>query len=127
MDTREFKKISRANPAVKKILAMTFPSYKGRKIVWGFAESIRFSDTNWSGGTLREYKALVFNGSSCNVVTVPRGTWYAPNDIEQRTCVIPANGMIVEHVYFCGHDLGVRIYVGQAVQTMLEAPQKLLA
>jgi hypothetical protein len=79
-----------------------FPSYVVR-----FQDTITFSDTNWGGGTRNYYKFLRTDGKAVSL-TVP-APW--KNDIEGQTVEIPDNVMVVEHTIFCGHDLGIRIYL----------------
>lgn len=95
---------------VRDILKKTFPDYRGRTYVARFQDTITLSDTNWGGGTRNYYKFLHTDGRS---VSLPnRAPW--DNEFEGTTHEIPLDVMVVEHCIFCGHDLGIRIYLHTA-------------
>ena len=95
-----------------KIIAATFPNYKGRKIRLERAESIRFTDTNWDGGSRNTYAAMAFDGRSENLDLSRVAPW--SNPIEGRSFPLPPGYLIVEHSIFCGQDMGLRIYMNPA-------------
>jgi len=66
-----------------------------------------FTDTNWGGGTRNYYKFMRTDGQ---VASMP---YAAPwnNQYEGLRVDIPVDMMVVEHTIFCGHDLGIRIYL----------------
>jgi hypothetical protein len=91
-----------ATPIVKHV----FPEYTGRKFKIEFTESITLYDTNWSGGTKNEYRFIGSNGKIA-IPSIP-APWN--NMIEGSKIDIPENMLVVEHSYFCGNDMGIRIY-----------------
>lgn len=99
---------------VPAIVNATFPGYKGRKIGVKAVESVTFIDVNWSGGTRSQYRACALDGTPTerqpNMGAMP--PW--ANPFEGKTVALPAGFVIVEHVMFCGKDLGLRIYVNPA-------------
>jgi hypothetical protein len=101
------EKIKVTKKEIKPILEASFPDYTGKKFTVEFAEKITFYDLNWDGGTKNEYCAVNFESESKHL---PDN--FAPwnNPIEGKTVIIPVDVLIVEHSYFCGHDMGIRIY-----------------
>jgi len=89
-----------------KILSVTFPDYSGRKISVCFQEKITFYDTNWGGGSKNDYKFLNVNGEMTPLPTP--APWNNP--FEGQTIEIPPHVLVVCHQYFCGHDMGIKIY-----------------
>jgi hypothetical protein len=90
---------------VKNILAVTYPDYKGRKFSIEFKDNITFYDTNWSGGS-RTYYTFLKSDYTAAILPSP-APWVNP--YEGLTVKIPDDILIVEHVYFCGSDMGIRI------------------
>lgn len=93
----------------EKILASTFPEYRGRKIRVIFAESLTLHDLNWSGGTRNEYAFVKASGESARLAAT-----FAPWSNEAATLEgakidLPANVIAVEWSHFCGTDCGLRI------------------
>ena len=89
------------------IVAKTFPNYKGRKFQIEFTDKVHFGDTNWDGGSKSTYKAVSADGK---VAAMPD---YAPWDSrnwEGRSVELPTDVLVVEHSFFCGMDMGIRIY-----------------
>lgn len=112
--------------ALKELGRAVYPDYSGRKYAVEFKEAMSMYDTNWSGGTRNYYRAVMFDGSSFKVANMPVGTWYNPNDVENRPVAIPENGVVVEHSFFCGHDMGLRFYFNPAAQALFPMNQKQL-
>lgn len=88
------------------LLNASFPDYTGRKFSVEFTENLTFWDTNWHGGTHREYIAIDINGNSSKL-DVP-APWNNP--IEGLKIVMPKNAIIACHLYFCGYDMGITFY-----------------
>ena len=91
-----------ASPIVK----ATFPEYNGRKFRLEFTESVTFYDTNWSGGTRNQYKAVKRDGT-IGVQHIP-APWV--NMVEGKKFELSPDVLVVEHSHFCGQDMGIRIY-----------------
>jgi hypothetical protein len=88
------------------IINATFPEYTGRKYNLNFQDEITFYDTNWGGGSKNEYAFIASDGKTAQL-NVP-APWI--NVYEGATIQIPNNVMVVVHSYFCGQDMGIRIY-----------------
>jgi len=87
-----------------KYVSITFPDYTGRKFFLEFRNNITFYDTNWSGGTRKEYKAIGNNGVAGFNAPAP---WV--NGVEGTTLKMRPDVIIVTHNIFCGKDCGVTI------------------
>lgn len=102
-------KISRKT--AQPILDATYPGYKGRKITLYYVTDVTMYDTNAAGGTKNEYKAVEREGMQVSTFTAP-APWV--NWVEGKTFPLPVNGIIVERSFFCGHDMGVNIYIHES-------------
>ena len=94
------------------IIKRTFPSYKGRKIrVMLVAENSKHSMVSeWSGGSRSSF--VILNSEANQMVNSAQ---YAnAHPIKQYAAdphwLANKNEILVEHVIFCGKDLGLRIY-----------------
>jgi hypothetical protein len=92
-----------------KIIAATFPNYKGRKIRLEHVAKVTFSDTNWCEGSRSQYAAMATNGQS--EVLNMKGVAPWNNPIEGKTFPLPPGYLIVEHTIFCGKDCGLTVYM----------------
>lgn len=103
-----------ARQDVAAIVAATFPSYKGRKFRIAAKDAVSLQDLNWSGGTRSQYRGCTLDGKSSGAADGynARAPW--DNPAEGATIPIPVGFALVEHVIFCGKDLGLRIYVNPA-------------
>ncbi len=92
-------------PQAKQVLAITFPEYRGRKIKVEFTDKVWFDDLYWSGGTRAKYVILRSDGSSR---LVPTSNPWSDN---RNPCVdLPNSVVVVQHLMFCGQDMGITIY-----------------
>ena len=89
-----------------KIVAASFPDYRGRKFTLKFEQRITFWDTNWGGGTRNQYAFVSSDGRTA--ILNASAPWV--NAIEGQTFDIPADVLVVEHSVFCGKDMGITIY-----------------
>lgn len=100
------QKLSTANPLVKRVLAATFPEYRGRKVKARAWLRPQVLSNYWDGGTRSFYKAVrIEDGAIADFGTdnpFVRST-HEPVDL-------PAGVLLVEHVIFCGKDLGIVIW-----------------
>lgn len=101
---------------IKPVLDVTFPEYKGRTFKVQFTDKVTFSDTNWGGGTRSFYKFVQMDTGKVAPLSVP-APW--DNQYEGKTMDLPENIVVVEHIIFCGQDLGIRFYVHPSLQRML--------
>jgi hypothetical protein len=116
------EKLSRANPMVKRVLAVAFPDYTGRKIKARLWTRPTVLQNYWDGGTRSYYVAIrIVDGAVSDFGTdnpFVRST-HDPVDL-------PAGVLLVEHSYFCGHDMGITIWaraeaLGQGITPALLA------
>jgi hypothetical protein len=100
-------KISKTK-AVREILKVTFPDYKGRKVFLDDSGKVTFCDTNWGGGTRNYYTAVrVADG----MVEPLREMAPWTNPAEGRTIEIPEGYILVQRSYFQGVEAGVTLHV----------------
>ena len=103
--------IDKPDPFLKRIVAATFPRYKGRK----FKLSTRIPtslDSYWYGGSKCSYAFYCLDTGKTFDVHINHPAFEAnqPRDLEE----LPRRIIIVEHSYFCGRDMGITIYANQA-------------
>lgn len=100
--------IDKPDAAMLRIVRAAFPDYNGRKFEIRTSETFGTGDNHWSRGS-RTYQALVSRTNE-QVVTLPQcGTPF--DKTQPGTYEIPHGVILVEHVYFCGRDLGIRFTV----------------
>jgi hypothetical protein len=101
----------------KNIVNATFPDYTGRKFKLEISDTISFYDLNWSGGTCNKFVAVANGEIHGMFVPAP---W--KNTAEGQTVDLPSEIVVVEHSFFCGHDMGITIHINPAnTQKWLEA------
>ena len=103
-------KVKLSKDQVRNILKATYPEYRGRTFRLQTQETYQM-ENYWSGGSRTYVKGLVKDGESFKVLE-PDGR--ASNPMNARAHAefeIPKNVVMVEHVYFCGADLGIRLIV----------------
>lgn len=93
---------------IARIIAATFPDYRGTKVQVTTAETYH-PENYWSGGT-RNY-AVAYNLETGVVSQLSRATENPMNGTAHITVGIPEGAAIVEHILFQGKDLGIRIIV----------------
>jgi hypothetical protein len=100
------QKLSTASPLVKRVLAATFPEYRGRKVKARLWTGPRRLENYWDGGTRSYYVAIrIEDGAVADFGTdnpFVRST-HDPVDL-------PAGVLLVEHSIFCGKDMGITIW-----------------
>lgn len=95
--------------------------YKGKKYQARIVESLTIADyqMQWSGGTRSIFTAFGVDGKSIAVKPVKQ--W---PDFGEQTIRLQPGMVIVEHVIFCGNDMGCVIYAHPAdVNPALAAPK----
>jgi len=94
------------------IINKSFPGYKGRTIYIRFIEtgSKQSIISYWSGGSRSSFKIL---GESADIQATSE-SFQNSHPINQHKedphWIANKNQILVEHVIFCGKDLGLRIY-----------------
>jgi hypothetical protein len=108
---RNWIEVKKADMAA--IIRATFPDYRGRKVKLCAAESvtIHMADLNWSGGSRYQYRGATLSGQSTGSLDKHNATAPWDKPVGSFDVPIPAGACVVEHVMFCGKDLGLRIYV----------------
>ena len=103
------QKLSRANPAVKQILAATFPNYRGRRIYFNPDIPSYELESYWFEGS-RDYYAF-YQPSTGKVWNLggnhPWFEWKSPRPV---ATAMPASVCLVRHSIFLGRDAGITIY-----------------
>jgi len=93
---------------VKPLVELSFPDYRGRTFRAVPTREVTFYNTNWDGGSRSQYAAVRMNDGKAAVYDAP-APWNNP--VEGTTFALPPDVVIVEHIIFCGKDLGLRFYV----------------
>jgi hypothetical protein len=95
---------------VAAIVLGSFPEYRGRKLRICPSEKVTLTQLNWEGGSRSQYRAVTLEGFP--IGNTDEYNQVAPwnNPAEGKTFAIPQGVVIVEHVMFCGKDLGLRIW-----------------
>jgi len=104
-------KVSRSNPLIKKIIQRTFPDYKGRKVNLCPQEHPLDVKSYWSGGT-RSY-FVFYNLTLDQTQEMPQQSAFDMPVQGADAVMLPSDVICVEHCYFCGSDLGIRIHLPQ--------------
>lgn len=94
----------------KLIAKLAFPDYRGRKI---FIEPQRYPlncASYWEGGS-RSYFVFVRLADKSVSQEVPAQSGFDKPVSGIKEVTIPEGFVCVEHVYFCGKDLGLRVHV----------------
>lgn len=98
--------LSRANPMVKRVLAATFPLYRGRKIKARTWTGPKRLQNYWDGGTRSYYCAVrVEDGAIAGFGTDNPFQRSAHEPVD-----LPAGVLLIEHSIFCGKDMGITIW-----------------
>lgn len=112
-------KLSRSNPLVRKIIESTFPDYTGRKVSIEPADRF-YPDQSWDGGSCTYWKALrLDNWSILDLHRSLSNGMFNPKEAFQEMS-IPEGCLIVQHVYFCGKDFGIRILYNPATENQVK-------
>jgi len=101
-------KLSRAHPDVKRLLAATYPEYKGRTINLKERNTYRPA-AYWSGGT--RYEFVILRLADYAAVNLTHSYDNPFEDKAHESYSIPDGCAVVETGFFCGKPLGIRIYV----------------
>lgn len=98
------------NVEVKRIAKLAFPEYRGRKFrfqVQTYSIDLR---SYWDGGT-RSYFKFVCLADGRVSIEVPVQSAFDKQIKGLDACTVPEGFVCVEHVIFCGKDLGLRLHV----------------
>jgi len=113
------KKISYADPRVKRIIQDCYPTYRGRKV--RLSEHIPSQLDSWWDGGSRDYYVF-YQPTTRKVFPVhsnhPVFEANQPRNLNQES--IPEDVLLVEHSIFCGKDVGITIHVKSDQIKLLE-------
>ena len=102
------RKASRSEAFVKEIIQATFPEYKGRKIT--ISTSVpQYLDSYWSEGSRQFFK--FYQPATKKTYTVKSNHPVFESSNPNYLASLPADIICVSHTIFCGHDMGITIYV----------------
>lgn len=105
-------KVKKSDPLIRDIVAATFPKYNGRKFSIEATTKVSLGHNYWDGGT-RHFKAFV------SLENMQAKSLHSNHPFFERTQLgagyeraeLPQGVAMVEHTIFCGHDMGITIYV----------------
>lgn len=95
---------------IAEIVAAAYPEYRGRKFSLSFQKEYHMSDY-WSEGSRTYVTAIKLENNHIQMSTPDAVALNPFKDQAHITFNIPKNAALVEHTYFCGKDLGIRIVV----------------
>lgn len=104
-------KVSKSDPAFRRIIVACYPTWKGRKVCVKAATTYRMA--NYWGGGSRDY-AVAYDLKTGDVSAPSVVTTNPMRGQAHAVVEIPEGMLIVEHSIFCGKDAGVTIYVNPA-------------
>lgn len=101
------------DPRAKEVGLIAFPEYRGRKFRLEYRDSVTLHGRYWSGGSKSDWMAV--NLETRQAFAPEIGGFENPPQFgglrSDPKIDIPPGVAIVEHVIFCGKDLGLRVYV----------------
>jgi hypothetical protein len=100
----------KSSPLVKKLKAACFPDYKGRKYRVS-TDVPKNLDSYWDGGTKRSY--VFYDAVTGKTLPVSSNHPFFEKDNPRYLSKLPNGCVLVEHTYFCGHNLGLTFYVNE--------------
>lgn len=120
------RKASRSEPLVKRIVKATFPEYRGRKIKikTTFPPDLI---SYWSGGSISYFVFYQPDSDKTFPVNSLESPWKQYKQGRKFSEeMIPLSVVLVEHRFFCGHDMGITIYVREPSFLKLEDQIKMV-
>lgn len=110
--------LSRANPLVKRLLAATFPQYKGRKIKARLWRGPMQLQNYWDGGSRSYYVAVrIVDGAVSDFAT--------DNPFERSShepVDLPVGVILVERSIFMGRESGLTVWMRPDNELVLPDP-----
>jgi len=100
-------KLSRANPLVKRLIAATFPEYKGRKVKACLWRGPMHLQNYWDGGSRSYYVAVrISDGAISDFGTDNPFLRSAHEPVD-----LPVGVILVENTWFLGRNTGLTIWM----------------
>lgn len=94
------------DPLVKRLLKVTFPEYRGRKVKARLWKGPMRLENYWDGGTRSYYVAVrIADGGISNFGTDNPFERSAHEEVD-----LPVGVLLVEHSIFCGKDMGITVW-----------------
>lgn len=94
---------------VPAVILNAFSNYKGKTFEVKVAEKVSLNNSYWSGGTKSDYVAVNLATGVKQEASGISSPYRLNGEIPEVD--IPVGVAIVEHVIFCGKDMGLRIYI----------------
>jgi hypothetical protein len=110
-------KLSISDPLVKRIVCATYPAYRGRKITLVSQSYPLDCKSYWEGGSCSYFTFLRLD--TFQRAEMPAQSAFDTQIQGAESVMLPENIACVEHCFFCGKDLGLRIHVNPANVTKL--------
>lgn len=106
---------------VIKLIAASFPTYKGRLFHAVETARMTFSDLNWEGGSRSQYVILdLKTGRRADMTRLScNAPWCQP--MEGASVDLPPGMVVVEHAISCGSDRGLTFHYNAADAAALGA------
>lgn len=95
-------------PFEKRVIARTFPAFKGRRVSLKPRATVTFHDLHWGGGTRSQYACYDLATDRAAVYGGGESPWKEP--AEGLTLPIPPGCIIVESTVFQGKQLPLTFY-----------------
>jgi hypothetical protein len=101
--------VSINDPLIRRILQVTYPDYRGRKIRIIPQRYPLNCKSYWEGGS-RDYFAFV-RLDTFQTAPMPAQSAFDKDIRGAESVTLPAGVICVEHSIFCGKDVGIRIHL----------------
>jgi hypothetical protein len=113
-------KVSVSDPLIRRIVQVTYPSYRGRKIRIVPQRYAMNCKSYWDGGS-RDYFAFV-RLDTMQSASMPAQSAFDKDIRGAESVTLPPGVICVEHSIFCGRDTGITIHVNpENLASMLPA------
>jgi hypothetical protein len=96
-------------PEIAAVISAAFPDYRGRKMSIEIRDKPLDVRSYWDGGSRSYFVFVRLADKRC--VEMPAQSAFDRPIAGAEKVSLPAGIVCVEHVYFCGKDLGCRVYV----------------
>jgi hypothetical protein len=100
-----------SHPAIRKLIAATFPDYRRRKVMIWARSNVTLSGLNWDGGSRSEYAGCTLDGQPTGNASRFHRFHPADNPGEGRTIAVPTGCALVQGGTYCGRPATLYIYV----------------
>ncbi len=108
-------KLSASDPLVKRLLSVSFPEYRGRKISAALWTAPLSLDLNWDGGSKDEVVLIDFAAGRIGRLRCPSPWAVGAHD----PLIAPPDSILVVHSIFCGKEAGITFYVRRGANAPL--------